>query len=710
MSTPMHGPGPLRARRAAAYVKGSEHVLLYYYYYYCCLSKYAYVWSRLLFAKSRLTMASKSTVSSCEEYHFVESPLQDYFCPVTFALLLEPYQTRCCGNHLSQEAYQRLQGQPCPVCKEDNLTAMRDKYHKRRVLSLMVRCPHKAEGCEWEGELGSLEQHLNTTSVGGGCQYVAVECPYSCNEHVQKRNLEEHKSQHCPLRPFACQYCNHEGTYHEVTKEHWPVCEKFPLPCPNECGEQIERQHLKGHLEQTCPLEVIQCEYSYAGCGAQLQRRLMSAHMKENMEAHLLLMTQEVPKLQKRNCQLEACIKQQGEQIKQQGQDRDKIKQQADQIKQQEDKVKQQGDKIKQQGDQIKKQVDQIKQQGDQIKQQEQQGDQIKQQGDQIKQQGDLIKQQGDQIKQQADKIKQQADKIKQQGDLIKQQGDLIKQQGDQIKQQEDKIKQQGDQIKQQEDKVKQQGDKIKQQEDQIKQQGDQIKQQGDQIKQQGDQIKQQADKIKQQADKIKQQGDLIKQQGDLIKQQGDLIKQQGDKMKQQADKIKQQLKQWEFLIEQIRKQLICIPDPPVDIVMDELRKHKGTADVWYSPPFYSHLGGYKMCLKVHANGYGDGKGTHVSVFVRLMKGVFDDTLKWPFCGDVTVQLRQIQCVHLNRTHVRVISMNRSNLVEPRQRPIGERNEIGLGIDCYISHTEIHLGGFNYCNILNFCVSEVTLF
>ena len=212
------------------------------------------------------------------EYDFVERPPEEFFCLVSFTVLLEPYQTQCCGNHLSQEAYQRLQGQPCPVCREENLAAMKDKFHKRRVLYLKVRCPHKAEGCEWQGELGSLEQHLNTNSSAGECRYVDVDCPYACGERVQRRSLEEHKSQRCPLRPFTCQYCNHKATHLKVTKEHWSVCEKYPLPCPNECGEEeIEQKNLKGHLEQTCPLEVIQCDFSYAGCGTQLQRRLMSA-------------------------------------------------------------------------------------------------------------------------------------------------------------------------------------------------------------------------------------------------------------------------------------------------------------------------------------------------------------------------------------------------------------------------------------------------
>ena len=45
------------------------------------------------------------------------------------------------------------------------------------------------------------------------------------------------------------------------------------------------------------------------------------------------------------------------------------------------------------------------------------------------------------------------------------------------------------------------------------------------------------------------------------------------------------------------------------------------------------------MCLRVEANGYGSGKATHVSVFVCLMRGEYDDQLKWPFRGDITIQL-----------------------------------------------------------------------
>ena len=406
---------------------------------------------------------ARSVAPRDEEHDFVEQPSRDFFCPVTFDVLLEPYLTECCGHHLSETAYRQLQaqGKPCPVCKEEPLKAVKDKYHKRRVSSLKVRCPHKAEVCEWQGELGSLEKHLNANSSAGECRYVDVDCPYACGERVQRRSLEEHKSQRCSLRPFTCQYCNHKATHQKITKEHWPVCEKYPLPCPNKCGvNMFERQHLKGHLEQTCPLEEIQCDFSYAGCGAQLQRCLMSAHVKEGMEAHLSLLAQKVPKL---------------------------------------------------------------------------------------------------------------------------------------------------------EDKIKQQGDKIEQQVDLIKQQGEQMKQQGDQIKQQGDQMK--------------QQGDQIKQQGDQMKQQGDQIKQQGDQIKELIDGLGRQDKVLKVLCRTTSQAV-----PPVEFTVENIQKLRVNNDTWYSPPFYSHLGGYKMRLRVESN------FVVLNISVCLMKGEFDDDLSWPLEGTLTLE------------------------------------------------------------------------
>ena len=77
----------------------------------------------------------------------------------------------------------------------------------------------------------------------------------------------------------------------------------------------------------------------------------------------------------------------------------------------------------------------------------------------------------------------------------------------------------------------------------------------------------------------------------------------------------------------------------PCVFKMPESSQHKSSKQAWYSPPFYSHPGGYKMCIRVDASGYGDAAGTHVSVFAFFIKGRNDDNLPWPFTGEVTITL-----------------------------------------------------------------------
>ena len=63
----------------------------------------------------------------------------------------------------------------------------------------------------------------------------------------------------------------------------------------------------------------------------------------------------------------------------------------------------------------------------------------------------------------------------------------------------------------------------------------------------------------------------------------------------------------------------------------------------WYSDPFFAFEGGYKVCLRVDADGYGDHKGTHVFGGLFLMEGPHDYDLEksgqWPMNGAFTVEL-----------------------------------------------------------------------
>lgn len=78
----------------------------------------------------------------------------------------------------------------------------------------------------------------------------------------------------------------------------------------------------------------------------------------------------------------------------------------------------------------------------------------------------------------------------------------------------------------------------------------------------------------------------------------------------------------------------------PVTLTLDKFNERKANNEDWLSPPFYTHLGGYKMCLAVHPNGYTENtKGRFVSIYLHMMKGEHDEKLIWPFQGAVITVL-----------------------------------------------------------------------
>ena len=137
---------------------------------------------------------------------------------------------------------------------------------------------------------------------------------------------------------------------------------------------------------------------------------------------------------------------------------------------------------------------------------------------------------------------------------------------------------------------------------------------------------------------------------------------------------------------------------PPLKLTMTNYEEMKNTNGEWYSPPFYTHPQGYKMCLNVVANGCGDSEGTHVSVYAYLMRGEFDDRLKWPFQGSVVLQL----CNQLEdrKHHGYIVDFSKTTNPETISRVTsGERAE-GWGTHTLIAHSVLKLKRFNKCQYL----------
>ena len=314
------------------------------------------------------------------------------------------------------------------------------------------------------GELGDRKRHLSVGSAEGECKFVEVACTYLCGQRIQRRELPEHKAIGCPQRPFKCLLCGHDATHSEIINEHYSRCKKFPLECPNKCGEKaIERHNIPSHREK-CPLEVITCEFSHAGCTVnELPRAKMEDHKRRNIEEHhsMTIAT--------------------------------------------------------------------------------------------IQQQKILIA-----------NLQQQAETT--------------------------------------------------------------------------------ANWVKQLVAHLKPESLAIAESPSIV-----------------------------FI-------------PPPAFIMTNFSRHKSASDPWCSPPFYSHIGGYKMCLKVYSND--SSAGTHMSVFVTLLRGEHDDDLLWPFRGSITLQLCNCRedTGHLDDT----LNFDGSLGDDVAERVTeGERAAVGSGRPHFTPHTAL---------------------
>ena len=203
-------------------------------------------------------MASKTDAPDLD---FVERPSHDFFCPVSLQIMLEPQQTSCCGNHLSQEVATRLQreGKPCPMCNSEKWSSILDKYHRRKVHEVRVRCWNRGNGCKWVGEFNGLEKHIPL----------------------------------CKNRSWKCKYC---GLTCEFVKgkgkdKHWSTCSKFPEPCPNHCKIGIVKRCNMEQHRSVCLLEPVPCEMKEFGCSVVVPRKELATHMKESELQHMTAMT-----------------------------------------------------------------------------------------------------------------------------------------------------------------------------------------------------------------------------------------------------------------------------------------------------------------------------------------------------------------------------------------------------------------------------------
>ena len=230
-------------------------------------------------------------------------------CSVCRLILRDPYQVSCCGYSFCRDCIETKKSEPCPLCKKP-FTTFHNKGLQRALYGFQVYCSHKKEGCEWKGELGQLDNHLNLSPKPGkqlkGCEYSEVKCSY-CSELIKRRIIIVHQGDLCLKRPFSCKYCHTYKTHYEdVVNNHWPVCGYHPVQCPKGCGKTLECQAVKAHVNRDCPKTVIDCDFRHVGCGVKLLRKDMPAHQEADLVNHMSLQAASYKQLQERVREMES--------------------------------------------------------------------------------------------------------------------------------------------------------------------------------------------------------------------------------------------------------------------------------------------------------------------------------------------------------------------------------------------------------------------
>ena len=168
----------------------------------------------------------------------------------------------------------------CEVCVKEGVPSQSMVKSRNKILELQAKCPLATRGCEWNGKIAEIEEHLFV------CEKVVVACYNICGVILPKSELNLHLTEYCEKRRVTCKHCNEYLMYKELTN-HYQECLEYQFPCPNNCNVNVERKLLDLHLELECPNMVVNCPYKKFGCGKEVLRRDLEDHKKSNQIQHL---------------------------------------------------------------------------------------------------------------------------------------------------------------------------------------------------------------------------------------------------------------------------------------------------------------------------------------------------------------------------------------------------------------------------------------
>ena len=708
---------------------------------------------------------------------FVERPpgpdILQTDCPVCLLIVREPKQATCCGYSFCQTCIERVltSKKPCPTCNKAEFSVFTDKRLQRSLYQFRVRCEHQKEGCEWSGELGQLDKHLNENPGLGnqldGCEFTRVACIH-CVQLFERRLVTAHQIGSCPRRPFSCDYCGDYGAdFEDVVTNHWPVCGYRPVPCPNECGMYPERRNVHNHVNKDCPLTVVVCDFHYAGCQVRLPCKDILSHLNENLSSHMALLGAHSQRM-------------------------------AERVMEKDEQIGRLTNELSKELEENKRKINELEKENRTLRNSlEQNREEIYKKGEEIAQlrevaatrnESELLKQE---LTRQQENLKQELSK-KQEESMKQQVTELVKEESRKAQEAAPRgvfskeatpgsdngaLKQDVAELSSKLlsyvptfpiDITMTDFKKHKRDNDDWYSDPFYTHPHGYRVclnvnangcsSGEGTHVSVFSCLMRGEFDNHLRwplQADvtirLLNQLEDrehcehilrftdsrkvTRKQRGAGVGMRkflpNEKLGYDPAKNCQYLKDdcLRFLVTrvtnldstaQLERRCSAIEShvytnaivPPVDFTMTDFNQQKQDNVEWHSLPFYTHTRGYRMCVKVVPNGHGDGEGTHLSLSLCLMRGKFDSSLKWPFRGDITVQLlNQLNDKEHHTVTIQFTDTTPDNIAG--RVTTGEKSK-GWGYHTFIAHCELKYNSAKNCqydmdDCLCFRVTKVKL-
>lgn len=123
----------------------------------------------------------------------------------------------------------------------------------------------------------------------------------------------------------------------------------------------------------------------------------------------------------------------------------------------------------------------------------------------------------------------------------------------------------------------------------------------------------------------------------------------------------------------------------PFQFHVDRFSFKKNQHQCHHSPAFY--LRNYRMQITVFPYGRYGSKGSHVGVYAHILRGEYDNQLKWPFRGRLTVHLLSQKASYSN--HVRHIVYDDSVSYKYSGRCLDGSPSLDYGIDQFLPFSSI---------------------